>query len=609
MKNINQLWSLIGLLFITFSGYAGEVITFTPKAGDRTYEIRQALEKASKNDLTVVFEKGEYLFKPDLAYEQECFVTNHENGVKRIAFHFNGFKNLTIKGNSSDFIFHGQMMPFRFDNCENVKVEGFQIDWDIPFSFQAEIIEVNEKEGWRIVKPFTDGFSWKMKGQRIVFPEIDEFSFSCLGSSLPFDPETKNVVHGAHDQTSIPTKVERLSNGNLKIYEKQKYFAPVGSILHSKGKKGENRYAPAFQMINSKDLHFDNTVVHHAIGMGYLAEKCENVTIINSGVYLKEGTNRVVSSLADATHFCNVKGDILVENCRFENMLDDGTNVHGTYVVVDEVVDNHTVRVKLAHFQQTGFEFTEKGDEIWFIHAPSPSRKEVNTVAKVEYINSTFSNITFDEKLPAELKKGDLLENKTYNPVFTMRGCVIQNHRARNIVLKSPLKTVIENNKLSSMMSSILFRGESYYWYESGAVEDVLIQNNEFTNCAISGKEHAVMWVTPRLGKDYSTTEDFDHGIKFINNTIRTFDARIVRADRAADLLIKGNKIYQTTELTPLFPDRAQFEFDNCSRVEVSNNTYEGEERLGFKADEKSKKTLKIKNNSGIKNSTKFSQK
>ena len=37
-------------------------------------------------------------------------------------------------------------------------------------------------------------------------------------------------------------------------------------------------------------------------------------------------TQRVISTTADATHFVNCKGDILIENCRFENMLDDGTN-------------------------------------------------------------------------------------------------------------------------------------------------------------------------------------------------------------------------------------------------------------------------------------------
>lgn len=594
---------LLGITLMTLTTQAEEVIRFSPKKGDRTLEIRTAIENAKDKEIKLVFDKGSYLFKPNSAYEAYNAITNHGNGLKRIAFHMDGFKKVTIEGNNSEFIFHGQIIPFQFDNCENVSVDGVVIDWDIPFSFQGEVVANNKEEGWRELRPFTEGFSWKVKKGKLCFPVIDGFEYQYMGSTLPFNAETKAVAHAACDQTSKPTKVEVLPNGNLRFYEKAKYYAPVGSILHSKGQKGDNRYGPAFHIIRSKDIVITNTVVHHALGMGYLAEKSENITIKNSGVYLREGTDRVVSATADATHFCNVKGDVLVEDCRFENMLDDGTNVHGTYVEVDQVIDAHTVRVKLVHFQQTGFEFTGKGDEIWFIKAPSPARKEINTVKEVKYLNSTYSEITFEEELPKDLSPKDLLENKTYNPVFTMRGCVIKNHRARNIVLKSPLKTVIENNKLSSMMSSILFRGESFYWYESGAVEDVVIQNNEFTNCATSGKEHAVMWITPRLGKDYSVEEGYDHGIKFINNTINTFDSRIVRADRAVKLLIKGNVITQTKDMKPIFPDRPMFDLLNCEDVEISNNTYKGDEKTGIVADEKSAKTLKVKGNKGFKSS------
>ncbi|MBB6461698.1 alpha-1,3-galactosidase-related protein [Flammeovirga kamogawensis] len=591
---------LLSVFVFSFSVNAEEVIVLKPQKGDRTLALRTALENVKDKEIKLVFEKGTYFFAPDYAFEQDCYITNHENGIKKIAFHLQDFDKVTIEGNGSDFIFHGQILPFQFDNCNNVAVNDVNIDWDIPFSFQGEVIEVNQKEGWRVIKPFNDGFSWNLKGGTIFFPSIDGFNFSILGSSLPFDKTTKAVVHGAIDHTSKPNKVEKLPNGNLKFYEKLKYYPPVGSIVHSKGKKGENRYAPAFHVIRSKDVTFDKVVVHHALGMGFLAEKSENITIKNSGVYLKEGTDRVVSSLADATHFCNVKGHILIENSRFENMLDDGTNVHGTYVVVDEIVNQKTVRVKLAHFQQTGFEFAGKGDEVWFIHAPSPSRAEVKNVEEVATINSTFSEITFKENLPTTLRKGDVLENKTWNPTFTMRGCEIKNHRARNIVLKSPLKTVIENNTLSSMMSSILFRGETYYWFESGGVEDVLIQNNTFTNCATAGKEHAVMWVTPRLGKEFSTEEIYDKGIKFINNTINTFDARIVRADRTSAVLIKGNTITKTSDFTPLFPNSPMFEFKNCEKVEISNNTYKGPTQKGILLDEKSSKKVKVKNNKGF---------
>jgi hypothetical protein len=221
-------------------------------------------------------------------------------------------------------------------------------------------------------------------------------------------------------------------------------------------------------------------------------------------------------------------------------------------------------------------------------------------VAKVNVLNERFAELTFKNKLPENLQEGDILENKTWNPTFTMRGCTIQNHRARNIVLKTPLKTIIENNYFSSMMSAVLFRGETFYWFESGNVEDVLIQNNTFNHCAYSGSEHAVMYVTPRLGKTFDSSECYDRGIKFINNEIITFDSRIVIADRAEGMLIKGNKITKSNAAQPLYPDAPIFDLINCKNTTIEDNTYNGEFKTSIKADKKSKATLKLVNNKGF---------
>lgn len=276
-------------------------------------------------------------------------------------------------------------------------------------------------------------------------------------------------------------------------------------------------------------------------------------------------------------------------------MLDDGTNVHGTYVEVDKVIDDHTVRVVLKHFEQSGFKFAGKGDDVWFILHPSPQRQAVNTVDSVFTLNERFIRLSFTKPLPAGLKKGDMLENKTWNPAFTMRGCTIRNHRARSVILKTPLKTVIENNYFSSMMSAILLRGETHFWFESGAVEDVLIQNNTFENCADCGTRHAVLYVTPRLGKQFDPTQTYDRNIRFINNTINSFNPRVIWADRVEGLLVKGNRIIRNTEKEPIFPRDPVYELVNCRNVRIEDNLYSGKAPFTLlKADAVSQKTCKI---------------
>lgn len=571
---------------------AKETITLSPIAKDMTPVLGALLRKAKGGELKIVFEKGVYTFLPDYAESRYSTITNHGNGLKKVIFPLENFKSVEIIGNGAELIFHGQVAPFQLYNNKKINISNLIIDWDIPFTFVSEVVAVNKKEGWREVKPYSGSHHWRLEKGQIKFPNVDGFSYEHLGSTLAWDPVHQRVAHGAWDTKSTPDRVERRENGVLRIYEKLKRYPAVGMITSSKGDRETQRYAPAIQVKNSKNVVMDGVIIHHALGMGFLFERTDGIQVVNSGVHLRKGSRRIISTTADATHFANCKGDILIENSRFENMLDDGTNVHGTYVAVDEIINAHTVRIQLMHFEQRGFEFAGKGDEIWFVHQPSVRRASVNTVKRVYAINERYTELTFDKPLPEQLRQGDLLENKTWNPTFTMRGTTIRDHRARNVVLKTPRKTVIENNHFSSMMSSILFRGETFFWYESGVVEDVVIRNNTFEYVAYSGAQHAVMYITPRLGKTFHQDELYDRNIRFENNTIKTFDHRIIWADRVDGLLIKNNTIVKTNDQPQLYPDAPLFEFVNSRHVVLENNHYSGEYKQAVKADKKSRETL-----------------
>ena len=600
MNHIFLKITTVLVLLVTLNSEAKSIIEIKHQEGDMTPIVRKAIEENTDKDLTIVFEKGKYLFLPDYAVDKYSYITNHGNGLKKIIFLLEGYDSLAIEGNGSEFIFHGQVAPFQIKNCKKVTVKNFTIDWDIPFLFQSEVMAVNQKEAWIEVKPFTKGYSWTVDKEQILFPNIDGFSFFELGSTLEFDPKLKRVAFGAYDNSIRPRYVEKKPNGIIRIYEKFRKYPEVGNVLNSKGEGEQNRYAPAFQTMNSQNILFEGIAIHHALGMGFLFERSEGIVISKCGIFVRPGSDRVVSTIADATHFSNCKGDILIENCKFQNMLDDGTNVHGTYVEVNKILDKKTVIVELKHDEQKGFEFAGKDDEIWFIMQPIPDRAAVNTVAHVKVINDRFIQIQFEKDLPMALKKGSILENKTWNPSFTMRGCTISDHRARNVIIKTPGKIVIENNEFSSMMSAIQLRGDTFFWYESGAVNDVVIRNNHFVHCSYGGNESAILYVTPRLGKDFDEKAFFDRNIRFENNTIETFGNRIIWADRVDGLIISGNTIIQTKESTNLYPKAPMFDLINCNNVEISKNNYKGDNENFVVGDEISKKTLVVKGNKGI---------
>lgn len=599
---------LIMFMIVAFSAKALETIHIKYSKNDITSTVREAINCAKTKEIKIVFEKGIYNFLTEYAHTRFSYITNHGNGYKNVAFRFDGFNAIEIDGNGSEFIFHGRFAPFQFENCKNINLKNITIDWDIPYIFQARVLSTNKKEGYMDVKPLVDGYSWKFKDDKITFPNINEFNFHELGHTHCFNPKTKSTFYGSFGLHLNPKKVEKLGKGVFRFYERLRKFPPVGSIVAAKGGKYLNRYAPAFQTQECKNVVFDKVIIHHALGMGFLFERTEDIKIINSGVYTRDGSDRYISSTADATHFANCKGDILVENCRIEGMLDDGTNVHGTYVKVDEVVDQYSVRVALHHFEQKGFKFADKGDEVWFIQKPSPARGVVNEVVKSAFINDTYSVLTFKNKIPVNLSKGDVLENKTWNPVFTMRNCRITKHRARNAMIKTPHKIIIEDNYFSSDMASIGLRGETFKWYESGAVEDVIIRNNTFVDCAHGGTDHPVLWVSPNLDRKFDQTEIYDRNILFENNTIETFNNRIVWADRLDNLTFKNNTIKYIKTSKNQNTKAPLFDIINSKNICITGNKIEGFINVDFvKTDKSSKKTLKVKNNKGLPENIKVS--
>lgn len=572
------------LLFLLGQGVlyplsAETIIDFSGKVEsgqDITSIVKEAIQNAPKENATFIFPKGTYHFSPEHAFKRKCNITNHENGDKNIAFLFVNFKNVKIEGNGAELIFTGPMLPFLFINSQNIQLTDCSIDWSIPFYVQGEVIQSRSELNNYDIRLDRKGYDYRIENNQLVYPNQKGFTYQSIGESLVFDKQTKSPIyhanlHDIHRKNGV--KVYEQSNGTLRMEEKIKNYPPVGSIIVFKGPNGENRYAPAIHALQSKNIRLEHVNVYHALGMGFLGELSENISLKKFNVKLREGSTRMVSATADATHFCNCRGKVYIDNCVFENMLDDGTNVHGTYVRIEKILSSNTLRTRLMHFQQAGFKFARPGDKSWFLIAPTPQRVAENTIVKYNPIDEFTIDITFAKKLPENLKAGDLIENKTWNTdSFTMRNCTIRHHRARNIVLKTPGKTLIENNYFQSMMASILMRAEASFWYESGANENIVIRKNTFENCTTGGGEQALLFISPRLNKDFDTSYHVDKNIVFEKNTINTFDNKIIYASSVDRFIIKDNMINQTNDFNAFNPNHPLIDLYQCKDILIRGN-------------------------------------
>ncbi|MCL2624757.1 MAG: hypothetical protein FWD31_13930, partial [Planctomycetaceae bacterium] len=180
---------------------------------------------------------------------------------------------------------------------------------------------------------------------------------------------------------------------------------------------------------------------------------------------------------------------------------------------------------------------------------------------------------------PDSLKANDALENKTWNAELEIRDCkILKKHRARGLLISTPLRAVVENNYFRTAGAAILVEGDVNYWYESGAVSDLVIRNNIFEDCFSSGYAgdwgHAVITIHPSFQPQSEDDEAYHRNIRIENNVFKSFDYPILFARSVRGLAFTGNTLSRTTTYPPFAQNQATFVFDGCRDVRIEGNSY-----------------------------------
>lgn len=152
-------WSVLGLCLLSF---------ISPPASAKTVNVAHR-GIVPGQDVTLLFPKGQYEFYPENAVEVYRAVTNHDNGLKRMAFRLFGVKGFTLDGGGSTFVFHGRICPIVLDEAKGATLKNFSIDWDTPFHHELKVVERNEKDRSFVaeISPMTYGFDWPIRMERL----------------------------------------------------------------------------------------------------------------------------------------------------------------------------------------------------------------------------------------------------------------------------------------------------------------------------------------------------------------------------------------------------------------------------------------------------------
>ncbi len=533
------------------------------KTTEKFGELMKALE--GQTGIVLRMEPGEYHFYPQLPLKK-LHISNHDacDGLA-VGLSLKGIRDFTLDGGGSRWIFHTGMLPVHLENCNGLLLKKFSVDYHRPVYSQGEILEVSRQR--MLVRIDGEKYPWYAERDRLIFQGED--CENAVHLCLEMDANTRGPAYGTED-LYFCTETQKVGRhprfravskdvAEISLEGEECFFAGSrpGNLLIF---RHYPRTAPAIYAADSEDITCEGIRIHHAPGMGLLAERCENVSLKQVEVLPREETGRCFSVAADATHFVNCSGKIRLQDCRFESQMDDGVNVHGLYAVVCGRTDDYRLQLDWGHVMQRGVCLAKAGDELALMRADELRPFWRGKLKGIRTDQEGKMEAETEDVLPV-LPQGRLVaENLTRSPAVFVENCVFRRNRARGVLLTCK-NALVENCLFETSGAAVYLEGEAEYWYESGAVRELIFRKNRFVDCSyVPEWGGAPIVACPKVTCGEGS---FFHGrVVLEENEFSCFDERLLQLRQVGEICMKKNR-YIATKTYPTKPGK-RFDIAEC---------------------------------------------
>ena len=510
-------------------------------------------------------------FAPGIAFESDCIYTadrevydiypddteqishywwSTRGDAPRAAFILRGLKNVTIDLGGAKLMFHGRILPFAIYNCENVSFKNFSIDYDRPFYTQGTIVEaapgeividIPEQFGYRVEDSYfiatSDTWEHKVNRGDILAQVYDENTGRIDGSVPTFLGLIGDEIFPG-ENPPLPIhhlRAYALEGRRVRLTGCPEWFRPrAGEIFVF---THEDRAKAGFIAEESAELEFENIRLLHISAMAFMANLCRDLTFRNFSCYIdRQCAGRMISVNADIIHGFHCEGRVLVEDCRFENMLDDSFNIHGNYTACAELRDARTMVVENKGHGLRDMKYYLPGDKINIYRGSTQELKGVYTIESAEYLpdSKTLQLLKTAEDI-TDFAVGDIVESQRM-PEIEIRRCVSSKARG-HMRLSSGRRMLIEDCVFEKSM--IMFTGDTDYWYENAPVRDVTIRNCRFENFP----ELDVIIASPHFEATMKAPYYYKN-VRILDNVFENCGRSIASLRSVDGVEIKGNRVY-----------------------------------------------------------------
>lgn len=478
-------------------------------------EALARLLSAHQEDTEIVFAPGTYCFSAENAAKRAYSLSNSNPAPYRnCSILLENSKNLTLDFCGSKLLFSGQTIPLALDQCRNITIKNASIDWDIPFSAEAEIVQTDREQITVSVDP--TAYPHHVKDGKLYFTGPGwEYPYF---AAMEFEREGGFVRPGAGD-TFPKVSAEEKDERHVVLKGKFDPIPRVGNRLVLR--HGERVHSGAFCQ-DSDHISFEDLTFYSTCGLGALFQFCGDLKLHRVSFMPNYSRGRhVLSGHDDGLHLSNCRGHIDIDRCRFAGLMDDPINVHGTSARITSI-EGHVLEGSFCHPQSIGFSQWAKGGDVISLLDKS-TMDSVGTVSVKSYTlcSSTTFRIEVEQDLPKAICAGDAMENLTNTPSVCCTHSYFGPCRARGFLVSTPQKVEIKENHFDSSGAAILLSGDANEWYESGACKDVTISGNLFSaQCMTSEYQfcEGVITLYPEI-KDKMHSKGFHENIRITDNT------------------------------------------------------------------------------------------
>lgn len=444
---------------------------------------------------TVSFEPGEYHFWPDHAVKRVMYLSNTdsvEHPQKDVAILLENKRDLTLQGNKTSFIFHGNVMMLAVLNCEGIRLEEISFDYACPSTIDATITETELRGGDTIAAVrFPSVYCCKTDGRNALWEsERSPYTGQCywtgangLVLSQHYRKDTGMVRRTGKDLFHNCAAVEKTCSNGLRLFYAGTRDIHTGDVFQM---RDTVRDSSGIFISESSNIALYGLRIGYMHGIGILCQCTENLEIGHVRFQTMDA-ERSTASAADFLQVSGCKGKVWVHDSAFVNPHDDPINVHGTFLKLRKA-SGRKLELQYCHPQTMGFQSVFKGDTLQFYD--SGTLLSVGDPYPVLGVNGPcreapeWMEVELDREFSEVSPHALAAENISWTPDVLIENNRFEAIPTRAVLVSTGGRVVIRNNRFERIhMAGIYISCDASDWYESGPVRDVSIEKNTFRSC------------------------------------------------------------------------------------------------------------------------------